>query len=96
MGLTNNTPHITKDNRNKQMNTFIIAEIGINHNGDLKIAKKLIDGAVTAGCDAIKFQKRTLEDVYDAVQYLNKINDRNRVLVRWTKFGKQVIIKKGR
>ena len=44
--------------------TFIIAEIGINHNGDLTTAKKLIDGAVNAGCDAVKFQKRTLEDVY--------------------------------
>ena len=40
---------------------YIIAEIGINHNGDLDIAKKLIDTAVSAGCDAIKFQKRTPE-----------------------------------
>lgn len=40
---------------------FIIAEIGINHNGDLAIAKKLIDGAVLAGCNAVKFQKRTPE-----------------------------------
>ena len=40
---------------------FIIAEIGINHNGSLEIAKKLIDGAVLAGCDAVKFQKRTPE-----------------------------------
>jgi N-acetylneuraminate synthase len=40
---------------------FIIAEIGINHNGSLAIAKKLIDGAVLAGCDAVKFQKRTPE-----------------------------------
>ncbi len=39
--------------------TFIIGEIGINHNGDLSIAKKLIDAAVLAGCDAVKFQKRT-------------------------------------
>lgn len=39
--------------------TYIIAEIGINHNGDLEIAKKLIDAAVLAGCDAVKFQKRT-------------------------------------
>ena len=39
--------------------TFIIAEIGINHNGDLDIAKKLIDEAVKAGCGAVKFQKRT-------------------------------------
>ena len=38
--------------------TYIIAEIGINHNGDLEIAKQLIDTAVTAGCDAVKFQKR--------------------------------------
>lgn len=40
---------------------FIIAEIGINHNGSLEIAKKMIDGAVHAGCDAVKFQKRTPE-----------------------------------
>ena len=43
---------------------FITAEIGINHNGDLNIAKKLIDVAVAAGCDAVKFQKRTIEKVY--------------------------------
>jgi N-acetylneuraminate synthase len=41
--------------------TFIIAEIGINHNGDVNIAKRLIDVAVMAGCDAVKFQKRTPE-----------------------------------
>lgn len=40
---------------------FIIAEIGINHNGDIEIAKKMIDGAKKAGCDAVKFQKRTPE-----------------------------------
>jgi len=39
--------------------TYIIAEAGVNHNGSLGIAKKLIDAAVAAGCDAIKFQKRT-------------------------------------
>lgn len=38
---------------------FVIAEIGINHNGDLNIAKQLIDAAADAGCDAVKFQKRT-------------------------------------
>jgi N-acetylneuraminate synthase len=43
---------------------LITAEIGINHNGSLDIAKKLIDVAVTAGCDAVKFQKRTVEKVY--------------------------------
>jgi sialic acid synthase SpsE len=40
---------------------YIVAEIGINHNGDIDIAKKLIDAAVQAGCDAVKFQKRTPE-----------------------------------
>ncbi len=44
--------------------TFITAEIGINHNGDVNNAKKLIDMAVSAGCDAVKFQKRTIELVY--------------------------------
>lgn len=41
--------------------TYIIAEIGINHNGSLDTAKRLIDSAVRAGCDAVKFQKRTPE-----------------------------------
>jgi N-acetylneuraminate synthase len=39
--------------------TYVIAEIGLNHNGDVGIAKQLIDIAATAGCDAVKFQKRT-------------------------------------
>jgi len=43
---------------------FITAEIGINHNGDIEIAKKLIDVAASAGCDAVKFQKRTIDKVY--------------------------------
>lgn len=43
---------------------FVVAEIGINHNGDLAIAKKLIDMAAEAGCDAVKFQKRTIPLVY--------------------------------
>lgn len=46
------------------MSVFIIAEIGINHNGDVKIAKKLIDVAIIAGADAVKFQKRTIDLVY--------------------------------
>jgi N-acetylneuraminate synthase len=46
------------------MPIFIIAEIGINHNGDLSIAKELIDVAKDAGCDAVKFQKRTIDLVY--------------------------------
>jgi len=43
---------------------FITAEIGINHNGDIEIAKKLIGVAKSAGCNAVKFQKRTVEKVY--------------------------------
>ena len=46
------------------MSIFIIAEIGINHNGDLGIAKELIDEAVNAKADAVKFQKRTIDAVY--------------------------------
>ncbi len=45
---------------------YIIAEIGINHNGDLDLAKRLISVAVAAGCDAVKFQKRTIDVVYSA------------------------------
>lgn len=45
---------------------YVIAEIGINHNGDIDLAKKLISLAVAAGCDAVKFQKRTVDVVYTA------------------------------
>ena len=47
---------------------YVIAEIGINHNGDLDLAKRLISVAVAAGCDAVKFQKRTVEIVYTAAE----------------------------
>tara|TARA_R100000008_G_scaffold84612_1_gene72482 strand:+ start:707 stop:1534 length:828 start_codon:yes stop_codon:yes gene_type:complete len=53
------------------MSVFIIAEIGINHNGDLGLAKSLIDGAVEAGCNMVKFQKRTIDLVYTQEE-LNK------------------------
>lgn len=46
--------------------TFIVAEIGINHNGSLDLAKRLIDAAQASGCDAVKFQKRTVGVVYAA------------------------------
>jgi N-acetylneuraminate synthase len=45
---------------------YVIAEIGINHNGDIEVAKKLIDVAAAANCQAVKFQKRTVEVVYPA------------------------------
>tara|TARA_B100001059_G_C17739981_1_gene531076 strand:+ start:353 stop:1186 length:834 start_codon:yes stop_codon:yes gene_type:complete len=46
------------------MTIFFIAEIGINHNGDMKICKQLIDLAAEAGCNAVKFQKRDINSVY--------------------------------
>jgi N-acetylneuraminate synthase len=45
---------------------FIVAEIGINHNGDMGLARQLIDTAEAAGCNAVKFQKRTIDVVYSA------------------------------
>ena len=45
---------------------YVIAEIGINHNGEIEVAKKLIDVAVSAKCGAVKFQKRTIDVVYSA------------------------------
>lgn len=45
---------------------FVIAELGINHNGDVDIAKQLIDLAHKFGCDAVKFQKRSIDVVYEA------------------------------
>ena len=43
---------------------YVIAEIGINHNGNIDLAKKLIDIAVDCDCDAVKFQKRDINSVY--------------------------------
>lgn len=53
---------------------FITAEIGINHNGDLELAKKLIEWAVLCGCDAVKFQKRTVDKVYTK-EYLDSYRE---------------------
>ena len=49
---------------------FIIGEVGINHNGDIDIAKKLIDMSVRCGCDAVKFQKRDINIVYSEEELL--------------------------
>ena len=48
----------------RKLPIFIIGEIGINHNGDIGIAKELIDLAADAGANAVKFQKRTVDVVY--------------------------------
>src|SRR6266508_2554977 len=45
---------------------YVITEISINHNGDVDFAKRLISVAIAAGCDAVKFQKRTVDVVYSA------------------------------
>lgn len=50
--------------------TFIISEIGINHNGDMKLVKKLIEGSKKAGADSVKFQKRDLDIVYSKEELL--------------------------
>ena len=54
--------------------TFIIAEIGINHNGDIEIAKELISKAKQAGADAVKFQKRDIDSVYSK-EFLNSFRE---------------------
>ena len=53
---------------------FVTAEIGINHNGDLGIAKQLIDWSYLSGCDAVKFQKRTIDKVYTK-EYLDSYRE---------------------
>lgn len=52
--------------------TFVIAEIGINHNGDMSLAKKMIDIAAIAGANAVKFQKRTVNLIYDPATLSSK------------------------
>ena len=56
------------------MDTYIIAEIGINHNGDIELAKTLIDKAKESDCNAVKFQKRTIDVVYSSEE-LDKPRD---------------------
>ena len=72
---------------------YIIAEIGINHNGSIDLAKKLISVAVAAGCDAVKFQKRTVEVVYTAEELAkpreNPFGPTNGDLKRGLEFGRR-------
>lgn len=73
--------------------TYIIAEIGINHNGDLDIAKDLIRRSAAAGCDAVKFQKRTVDVVYSPEELArprdNPFGPTNGDLKRGLEFGKE-------
>src|SRR5437868_5543072 len=57
---------IGKDKVGRGHPCYIAAEIGINHNGDVELAKKLINVAAASGCNAVKFQKRTIDVVYTA------------------------------
>ncbi len=70
---------------------FIIAEIGINHNGSVELAKKLIDIAATSGCQAVKFQKRTVDVVYSpeelAKPRVSPFGETNGDLKRGLEFG---------
>ena len=72
---------------------YVIAEIGINHNGDIDLAKRLISVAVAAGCDAIKFQKRTVDVVYTAAELAtprpNPFGETNGDLKRGLEFGEE-------
>ena len=72
---------------------FIIAEIGINHNGSVNLAKKMIDIAVTTGCDAVKFQKRTVDVVYTKEELAKERNSvfgkTNGDLKRGLEFGEE-------
>ena len=72
---------------------FLVAEIGINHNGNVEIAKKLIDVAALGGCDAVKFQKRTVEVVYSPEELAkpreNPFGPINGDLKRGLEFGQQ-------
>lgn len=73
--------------------TYIIGEIGINHNGDVNLAKKLMEIAKSCGCDAVKFQKRTVEKVYSqeelAFPRISPFGSTNGDLKRGLEFGQK-------
>jgi N-acetylneuraminate synthase len=72
---------------------YVVAEIGINHNGDVSVAKRLIDVAVAAGCSAVKFQKRTVDVVYTGAELArlreSPFGTTNGELKRALEFGKE-------
>ncbi len=88
-----NTVKIGKKELGNNQPCYVIAEIGINHNGDVDLAKRLISVAVAAGCDAVKFQKRTIDVVYTAKELAqprpNPFGDTNGDLKRGLEFGEE-------
>jgi N-acetylneuraminate synthase len=88
-----NTVNIGKKQLGASHPCYIIAEIGINHNGDIDLAKRLISVAVAAGCDAVKFQKRTIDVVYTAAELAtprpNPFGDTNGDLKYGLEFGEE-------
>lgn len=72
---------------------FVIAEIGINHNGDIETAKRLVKEAKDCGCDAVKFQKRTVDEVYTREELLkpreSPFGTTNKDLKRGLEFGER-------
>ena len=88
-----NTVKIGKKELGTNQPCYVIAEIGINHNGDVDLAKRLISVAVAAGCDAVKFQKRTVDVVYTAKELAqprpNPFGDTKGDLKRGLEFGQE-------
>jgi N-acetylneuraminate synthase len=73
--------------------TYVVAEIGINHNGDLDLARRLVAAAAGAGCDAVKFQKRTVDVVYSEEELArpreSPFGDTNGALKHGLEFGEE-------
>ncbi len=69
--MKKNTVRIGNKTVGENQPAYIIAEIGVNHNGSITIAKELIDAAIECGCDSVKFQKRTVDVVYTPEELAN-------------------------
>src|SRR4051794_29981021 len=93
MGMANRTIQIGNNRIGDGQKCYLVAEIGINHNGDLDLARRLISVAVAAGCDAVKFQKRTIDIVYTAEELAkqreNPFGTTNGDLKRGLEFGEE-------
>jgi N-acetylneuraminate synthase len=85
--------HIADRTVGPGLRVFVVAEIGINHNGSVELAKRLIDAAVASGCDAVKFQKRTIDVVYSPKELArpreSPFGETNEDLKRGLEFGRE-------